>query len=431
MSTSNLNCQAGIIEHPPEHVLVAGLNFSQRDATNSRVALGQLRSVVRRELAADLDEIDPETTSGVPTPDTGELGVATEYDTTGLSITLGLGTPAFEALGIPNPPADLIPINWGWFNDSPANPVQSDLVVQVCADSAYVVEHVLRRIEHTLASSLTVTWTMAGEQRGGGDHGGVLTQGSGRALIGFHDGLSNLDPNNPTDLQLIFCGQPGAQPCPPTPPPGVQPPPGPGQPGYNPGTSQPSFPTGLRSAPSSEPTWTAGGSYLLVRGSVFNMAAWDQMSLLGQQQAVGRWKYSGASLDNQNQIASRLEPPQFATSPTNVTVPPTSHVRRANPRAQSSDTLRRIFRRGYPMLVPQPTGTLQRGLLFIAFGRSLSTQVEFIMRAWLKNPNFPSINAGNDPLLQLESQVLAGGYYFVPPVVDQGQPWNWALPIAF
>ncbi len=77
-----------------------------------------------------------------------------------------------------------------------------------------------------------------------------------------------------------------------------------------------------------------------------------------------------------------------------------------------------------------PQGTLQRGLLFLAFGRSLSTQSEFIMRAWLKNPNFPQPNSGVDPLLGMESGVLAGGYYFIPPVSEPGEPWNIQLPGA-
>ena len=79
-------------------------------------------------------------------------------------------------------------------------------------------------------------------------------------------------------------------------------------------------------------------------------------------------------------------------------------------------------------MIGTPQGTLERGLLFVAFGRSLSTQVEFIMRAWLKNANFPQPSTGVDPLLAMETSVLAGGYYFVPPVADPTQPWNVQVP---
>jgi len=428
-----INFQAGITDPPPEHVVVTALNFVLRDQVNAQSALNSLQTLIRRELAADLDEIDPQSDPTAATADAGELGVVTDYDTTNLTITMGMALSAFQILGVAPAllPADLITIDWNSFTDIPQNPNQGDLVLQFCADSSYIVEHVLRRIEHTLGASFSVVWTLAGEQRNGASHGGPLTRGSARGLIGFHDGLSNLDPCNPADQQLIFVGQPGAPACPPPPPPGPQPAPGPGQPGYNtPGAQPPIFPSGLRPPPGAEPPWTTDGTYLMIRASLFNTVSWDELSLQSQQQAVGRWKYSGATLDNPNQVANRSDAPGFATTPSEVQVPLTSHIRRANPRALATDPDRRIFRRGYPIILPSTQGALQRGLLFIAFGRSLSTQVEFIMRAWLKNPNFPSPGAGVDPILSIGSQVLAGGYYFVPPVVDPSQPWNWALPIA-
>lgn len=135
-----------------------------------------------------------------------------------------------------------------------------------------------------------------------------------------------------------------------------------------------------------------------------------------------------------NELAHQADTPAFTANPADTAVLPTSHIRRANPRAQATDADRRIFRRGYPLIIANPNGTLQRGLLFIAFGRTLSTQVDFIMKAWLKNPNFPVPGAGIDPLLNLEvqasqgiSQVIAGGYYFVPPLNDPEQPWSWKL----
>ena len=52
------------------------------------------------------------------------------------------------------------------------------------------------------------------------------------------------------------------------------------------------------------------------------------------------------------------------------------------------DDQRRIFRRGYPLISGSPNG-LDRGLLFISYARSISTQFEFIFRAWMRNVNFP------------------------------------------
>lgn len=426
-----VNFQHGILDQPPEHVLIAALSFAATDVPTCQAAFQNLRQLIRRELAADIDEIDPESNPAVPSADTGELGVDTGYDTTHLTITVGVSSSGFQQLGAQanQIPADLMPINWGWFNDAPVNPNEGDLVLQICADSSYIVEHVLRRIEHEQAGSFNVVWTLTGEQRNGANHGGSLTADSARALIGFHDGLSNLDPKDPTDQQLVFVGQANAPAYPPIPE-GQQPGPQPGQPGYGqPGQTGPVFPTDLRQPPAqSEPGWATDGAYLMVRASLLNIPAWDQEPLQQQEQTVGRWKYSGATLDNPNDSADRHDAPVFATDPNNTTVPPNSHIRRANPRALPTDPERRIFRRGYPIMLGTPTGTLERGLLFIAFGRSLSTQAEFIMRAWLKNTNFPEPNSGVDPLLAMESSVLAGGYYFVPPVADPSQPWNIQIP---
>ncbi|MGH7175062.1 MAG: Dyp-type peroxidase [Minisyncoccia bacterium] len=424
--------QAGILDPPPEHLLAAALTFMPTAASDCQGALRSLRELIRRELAADINEIDPESNPAAPSADTGELGVDTGYDTTNLIVTLGVSSSGFQRLGVSQDqlPQDLIPIDWDSFGDKPTNPNEGDLVLLISAESSYIVEHVLRRIGHELGNQLSIVWTLAGEQRNGGrSHGGPLTADSARALIGFHDGLSNLDPTDLADQALIFVGQDGAPPCPAPPPAGPQPPPQPGEPGYGQqGTPGPIFPPGLRQPPPTEPPWTKDGSYVMVRASGLNTGQWDQNTLQQQEQVVGRWKYSGATLDNPNEAAHRHDPPIFAADPANNQVPLTSHIRRANPRALPTDVLRRIFRRGYPLILPSVQGPLDLGLLFVAFGRSLSCQVEFIMRAWLKNKDFPVPGSGVDPLLALETQVLAGGYYFVPPVADPNEPWNWVVP---
>ena len=352
------------------------------------------------------------------------------YDVSNLTITFGIRATGMTTLGVPQAeqPQDLIAVPWPEFDDSPANPANGDIVLHICADNAYVAEHVLRRIEVNLAGQFTVIWTLQGEQRYGALVRPSPTADTPRALIGFNDGLSNLDPSDPDDAALIFVDPAVVDQYPATPPAGQQPAPGPGQPGYQPGAQGPVFPPGLRNPPSSEPVWTADGTYMFVRASVLDTANWDQATLGQQEQTVGRWKDSGATLDNPDQTAHRADPPQFAVDPANTAVPPNSHIRRANPRQQPSDVLRRILRRGYPLISASATGTLQRGLVFVAFGRTLSSQAEFILAAWLKNPNFPVQGSGIDPLLAFESGVIAGGYFFVPPLQDPDQPWSWVLP---
>jgi len=146
-----------------------------------------------------------------------------------------------------------------------------------------------------------------------------------------------------------------------------------------------------------------------------------------QERAIGRHKRSGASLDLP-ETSQPADVPDFVANPASVVVPVNSHIRKANPR-RDGDAARRILRRGYP-LVRRDGATLARGLAFVAFGRSLSTQFEFITRAWLNNPNFPTPGAGVDAMSQFVLPAVCGGYYFAPPLQDQARPESWYVPAA-
>jgi Dyp-type peroxidase family len=168
---------------------------------------------------------------------------------------------------------------------------------------------------------------------------------------------------------------------------------------------------------------------MTVRVSTFETMPWDKESQDDQERAVGRFKVTGASLDLSDDSARLNDPPAFEADQANVVVPLDAHVRKANPRRSDEDKQRRLLRRGYP-LIGARDGGMTRGLAFVSFARSTSTQFEFIVRAWLRNPDFPSPAAGDDRLLfhALQEQVLCGGYYFVPPIAHRRQPWSWVLP---
>jgi deferrochelatase/peroxidase EfeB len=411
--------QSGITNRPPEHAFVAVWRLETADAASTRAALELLRRIEQDELRSNLDEQTPATPKETPSPETGELGFRDGYDRAHLTITTGLGATAFDKLGIATGqrPQDLIPIPWGDLGDAPAQSEQGDLVLQVCSDDVYVCEHVIRRVEQEMAGQLTLVWTQIGSQRYT-TRQGRTSRGEGRAVTGFIDGTSNLDPRHTDDGRRLTFVDPDAVPNYPQIP-ADQPP------GYGgaPGTA---FPPNLRTPPTSEPEWTRDGSYMVVRASTIDIAAWDSISLGEQEQNVGRFKFSGASLDLADDPARLDDAPAFESDPSNRTVPIDSHVRKSNPR-RPEDIDRRIFRRGYPLIAPATTG-FDRGLLFIAFARSLSTQFEFIFRAWMRNPNFPEHGAGEDRLFRHEKQVITGGYYFVPPLTSQNQPWSWDLP---
>ena len=200
----------------------------------------------------------------------------------------------------------------------------------------------------------------------------------------------------------------------------------PGQPSPYGGPVPPTFPPDLQAPPPREPQWIKNGTYMTVRASTFDAKAWDRRSLGEQEHVVGRFKVSGQPLDAPDDPIAPITDPNFGADPTGTITPTNSHIRKANPRGPG-DEQRRIFRRGYPLVTAAGAGGVQHGLAFICFGRTITTQFEFITRAWTVNPDFPTPGTGPDRLREIET-VLCGGYYFVPPLTNANHPWSFAHP---
>ena len=89
-----------------------------------------------------------------------------------------------------------------------------------------------------------------------------------------------------------------------------------------------------------------------------------------------------------------------------------AHIRKVNPR-DGSEASHIMARRGIPFGTREegsfentdlmPEGGV--GLLFQSFQASIVTQFEFLQQTWANNPNFPSPNAGLDPIIG-ESQAM-------------------------
>ena len=243
-------------------------------------------------------------------------------------------------------------------------------------------------------------------------------------MIGFLDGTSNLDPRTVSaDRRLVFVDPADMADYPPQVPAIAPTDPNP----YAQGLPAPTFPPDLRRVPTSEPEWTAGGTYAVVRASALDLAAWDTTALGEQEQIVGRWKVSGSALDHGDDPSVPPVEPNFSADPAGAVTRLASHVRKSNPRGPG-DELRRIFRRGYPLISGGVTD-YRRGLVFIAFGRTITTQFEFITRAWTTNPDFPVPGTGVDQLRRFET-VLCGGYFFIPPLDRASEPWSWHVPVT-
>ena len=412
--------QSGILNRPPEHNLLAALAFAgpaASDPTAARATIEALQQVVRAELRSDLDDQGPTTPKDQPGPETGELGFADGYDRAHLTITFGLAKAGFVRLGVADDdqPQDLTPIDWAKLGDTPTlTAEQGDLVLQICSDDLYICEHVLRRVEEELGDRLQVVWTQLGAQRYT-TRQGRTNRAEGRALMGFVDGNANLDPrHDPEDAKLVFVDPDAVGSYPPLP--STLPS------GYS---GADAFPPDLRDRPAREPAWVRAGAYMVVRASMQDIATWDDNTLAAQEDTIGRFKYSGAFLDRSDDTSLTNEPPLFQQDQSNETVLVDSHVRKVNPR-RPEDRPREIFRRGYA-LISARAGGLTRGLLFVCFSRTISTQFEFIVRAWMRNANFPRPGAGQDRILAFD-QAVCGGYYFVPAVSDRNKPWMWVLP---
>lgn len=379
--------QLGITEKSPEHLIAAAYEFAGGDPATCHTNLEALRGVVEAELRNQL---------AAPDTETGELGFAAKYDDYGLVVTMGLSTAAYDKLGVQTQdrPQDLQPIPADLLDTSGANQGakiagEGDVILKICSDDIYIVEHVVRRIAHELSTHLQLVWAQSGVQRYN-KHQNTKTRHENRALIGFLDGVANLDPSSAADRALIFTDH--ARTDYPTVPTSDQ---------YN-GAQFPA----LRNPPTqAEPARLDAGSYMAVEFFLLETTAWDAESRAEQERTIGEDKQTG----------ERVATPDAA-----------SHVQKANPR-RPDDEDRRFLRRGYSVLRPGGAD-LARGLAFIGFGRTLSTQVEFIQRAWLNNPDFPTVGAGKDLLARfVQPQLVAGGFYFVPPLAKQTQPWSWVI----
>ena len=390
--------QAGITNRPPEHARWVALTATATDPEALRVSTEALRAVIEHELRSNLDETTPDSPKDALSAETGELGFVDGYDRYHLTVTVGFAKSYYDKLGVPaeEQPQDLRPIPWEKLGDTPVKPDNGDIVLQLCSDSIYMIEHVQRHIESDLGDQFTVAWSVAGTQRYN-SRPGRTSREEGRALIGFKDGTSNLNPRNePDDARLVFVDPKKMDDYPPK-----APPVGPGQPNPYGGPVPPSFPPDLHDPPTREPDWTKDGTYLVVRASTIDTTAWDRVTLREQENFVGRFKVSGSGLDKPDDPHAAPLDPDLAADPAGAITPLASHVRKTNPRGGEEDKRRRIFRRGYPLIGAGVNGA-QRGLVFAAFARTITTQFEFITRGWTINPDFPAPGAGVDMLRRFE-----------------------------
>jgi len=292
-------------------------------------------------------------------------------------------------------------------NDPPAagwiapfnNPTGLDLVLIVASDDRDDLDRCL--------AALRANFEAAGVREVHCEEGEARADDPGHEHFGYKDGVSqpavSLTGAPYTDLdspwRFVICSRLPV-PVPPTAPAGPYPAPTPPPP-----------------VPDGPPAWAHEGSYLVYRRLHQDVAAFEAFRTAQPKSTadrlVGRAE-DGTPLDPAGAAGSANDW-TFADDTSGAATPLAAHIRKVNPRS-GAESAHRIMRRGIAYgssyregadpASPQGAAA-DRGLQFLCYQASLATQFEFLQSSWCNNQNFPSADAGEDPLI---GQPSGGGH---------------------
>jgi deferrochelatase/peroxidase EfeB len=357
--------QAGILPDPRPATTVVSFNAT----AEGRAELADLmRALTTRARFLTTGGPPAPTGIGAPPSDSGTLGPSVVPD--GLTVTVGVGSTLFDdRYGLANQkPGKLTPMRT--FPDDALDPAQcgGDLVVQLSAGHTDTVLHALRDITRHTRGAMQINWRMDGYTSPARPSGTVP-----RNHFGFMDGISNPAVTDASAMNRLVWAD---------------------------------------SSTSGEPSWTAGGSYFVVRLIRMLTEFWDRVSIAEQEQIIGRRRPSGYPLDATSIHAT----PNFALDPNGGAIPLTAHLRLANPRTpQTGDS--RILRRAYNYdRGIDNVGNLDMGLLFTCFQQDVKRQFEAVQTRLIGEPMADYITP------------FGGGYFFaLPGVADERDYFGRAL----
>jgi deferrochelatase/peroxidase EfeB len=260
-----------------------------------------------------------------PPDDTGE---AKGLPASNLTITFGFGPSVFARPGLglaAQKPAALKPLPK--LPGDQLNGLESDgdICIQACADDPQVVFHAIRDLARIGRGTVTMRWSQLGFGRTSTTS---RDQETPRNLFGMKDGTANIKAEDTGAMDRYVWVDHG-------------------------------------------PDWMQGGSYVVTRRIRMMLEVWDRSSLEDQENTIGREKYSGAPLGEEEEFDPLpLEEKGLGGKPV---IPANAHVRLAS--AQENSGIR-ILRRGYSFTdgVDQSLGELEAGLFFIAFQRDPEKQ---------------------------------------------------------
>jgi deferrochelatase/peroxidase EfeB len=345
--------QSGILDPHQNEATVIALDSIAPNAAVLFEGLEAISAQARRLTqgsAVGVQEIDD------PPPDSGILGAIDSPDS--LTVTVAFGSTLFDGrYGLAAKRPQYLRTMPTFTHDA-IDPARAggDVLLQICATHRDTVVHTMREILRAVAGKLVVRWTLDGFQSA---KRGPTEKSNPRNLFAFRDGTSNPHVDDPAEMDRVIWVQPGG----------------------------------------GEPSWAAGGTYMVVRTIRMHVEFWDRVGMLEQEQMIGRYRVSGAPLGG----TTEFEDPDYPSDPHGKRIPLNAHIRLANPRtAQTAD--QRILRRGYNYHRGiDEAGDLDQGLLFIAFNQNPPRQFVKIQYRLEQEPMSDYITP------------VGGGYFFAPP----------------
>jgi deferrochelatase/peroxidase EfeB len=347
--------QAGILNPAPAQATFVALDSIAPDRSTLIAALQDL-STRARELTqgstVGAEELDD------PPPDCGILGPVNAPDE--LTVTIAFGASLFdERYGLaPRKPRVLEKMPNFPTDDLDPTRSDGDILLSICAGRRDTVVHTMRELMRAVVGHMVPRWNLDGFQSA---RRGPTPRNSPRNLFAFRDGTANPDTSDASLMdELIW------------------------------------IPPAPRS--STEPAWTAGGTYQVMRTIRMHVEFWDRVGMFEQQHMIGRDRVTGAPLGG----SEEFEEPRYDLDPDGKRIPLNAHIRLANPRTpQTAD--QRILRRGYNYdRGIDGAGNLDQGLAFVAFNQDIRRQ-------------FAAIQARlNEEEMTDYITPVGGGYFFAP-----------------